>query len=164
MDRTDRKLLDVLRANGRATYADLARAVGLSAPAVHERVAKLEAGGVITGYHAAVAPESLGYGTNALIGIFITDRADTDEIAVNLAAIDAVEDCWFVAGEETFVLKVRVPDVAGLEHVIRTLHAVEGIARTRTTVVLSTKFENRVQVTGAQPISSAPSARRAAGS
>jgi Lrp/AsnC family leucine-responsive transcriptional regulator len=164
MDRTDRKLLDVLRANGRATYAELARAVGLSAPAVHERVAKLEAGGVITGYHAAVAPESLGHGTNALIGIFITDRADTDEIAVNLAAIDAVEDCWFVAGEETFVLKVRVPDVAGLEHVIRTLHAVEGIARTRTTVVLSTKFENRVQVTGAQPISSAPSARRAAGS
>jgi Lrp/AsnC family leucine-responsive transcriptional regulator len=164
MDRTDRKLLDVLRANGRATYAELARAVGLSPPAVHERVAKLEAAGVITGYHAAVAPESLGYGTNALIGIFITDRADTDDIATSLASIDAVEDCWFVAGEETFVVKVRVPDVAGLEHVIRTLNAVDGIARTRTTVVLSTKFEDRVQATGAQPISSAPSARRAAGS
>jgi Lrp/AsnC family leucine-responsive transcriptional regulator len=164
MDGTDRKLLDVLRTNGRATYAELARAVGLSAPAVHERVAKLEAGGVITGYHAAVAPELLGYGTNALIGIFIKDRADTDQIAARLAGIDAVEDCWFVAGEETFVVKVRVPDVAGLEHVIRTLNAVEGIARTRTTVVLSTKFEDRVQVTGAQPISSAPSARRAAGS
>ncbi len=163
MDRTDRKLLDVLRANGRATYAELARAVGLSAPAVHERVAKLETAGVITGYHAAVAPESLGYGTNALIGIFITDRADTDDIASSLAAIDSVEDCWFVAGEETFVVKVRVPDVAGLEHVIRTLNAVDGIARTRTTVVLSTKFEDRVQATGAQPISSAPSARRASG-
>jgi Lrp/AsnC family leucine-responsive transcriptional regulator len=162
MDRTDRKLLDVLRANGRATYAELARAVGLSAPAVHERVAKLEAAGVIRGYHAAVAPETLGYGANALIGIFISDRADTDDIAASLASIDAVEDCWFVAGEETFVVKVRVPDVAGLEHVIRTLNAVEGIARTRTTVVLSTKFEDRVQVTGAQPISSAPS-RRAAG-
>jgi Lrp/AsnC family leucine-responsive transcriptional regulator len=162
MDRTDRKLLDVLRANGRATYAELARAVGLSAPAVHERVAKLEAAGVIRGYHAAVAPETLGYGANALIGIFITDRADTDDIAASLAAIDAVEDCWFVAGEETFVVKVRVPDVAALEQVIRTLNAVDGIARTRTTVVLSTKFEDRAQVTGAQPISSAPS-RRAAG-
>ena len=50
---------------------------------MHERVAKLEAAGVITGYHAAVAPESLGYAMNALVGIFITDSADTDELAAD---------------------------------------------------------------------------------
>ena len=143
MDVTDQRLLEALRANGRATYAELARQVGLSAPAVHERVAKLEASGVITGYHAAVAPESLGASVNALIGVFISDDADTDDISVRLAAIRAVEDCWFVAGEETYVLKVSVPDVAGLEGVIRELNAVPGISRTRTTVVLSTKFEGR---------------------
>ena len=120
--------------------------VGLSAPAVHERVGKLEASGVITGYHAAVAPESLGYAMNALIGVFITDSADTDQIAAALAALPAVEHCWFVAGEETFVIKVRVPDVAGLEATIRALNTIAGVARTRTTVVLSTKFEDRVQV------------------
>ena len=119
MDAVDRLLLDALRVNARATYAELARAVGLSAPAVHERVAKLEAGGVITGYHAAVSPESLGYSMNALIGIFIADRADTDELAVELGDQPEVEHCWFVAGEETFVIKVRVADVAGLEHAIR---------------------------------------------
>ena len=144
MDTVDRKLLDALRANARATYAELARVVGLSAPAVHERVAKLEAANVITGYHAAIAPESLGYAMNALIGIFISDRADTDEIAAAVAALPVVEDCWFVAGEETFVLKVRIPDVAALESTIRELNAINGIARTRTTVVLSTKFEDRV--------------------
>ena len=144
MDTVDRLLLETLRSNARATYAELARVVGLSAPAVHERVAKLEATQVITGYHAAVAPEAVGFGTTALIGIFITDSADIDEITQALADLHDVEDCWFVAGEETFVLKVRVPDTAALEHVIRALHRIDGIARTRTTVVLSTKFEGRV--------------------
>jgi len=145
VDSVDRRLLDALRANARATYAELARLVGLSAPAVHERVAKLEAAGVITGYHAAVAAESLGYAMNALIGIFINDSADTDELCEALAALPVVEHCWFVAGEETFVVKVRVPDVAGLEGAIGMLNAIKGVARTRTTVVLSTKFEDRVQ-------------------
>ncbi|HKC29074.1 MAG TPA: Lrp/AsnC family transcriptional regulator, partial [Jatrophihabitans sp.] len=120
-----------------------ARIVGLSAPATHERVAKLEAAGVITGYHAAVAPEALGFAMNALIGIFLTDSPDTDAVLAALTAIPVVEDCWFVAGEETFVVKVRVADVAGLETTIRQLTAVPGVARTRTTVVLSTKFEGR---------------------
>lgn len=144
MDQVDRQLLDALRANARATYAELARIVGLSAPATHERVGKLEAAGVITGYHAAVAPEALGYAMNALIGIFLTDNADMDDLTASLTAIPVVEDCWFVAGEETFVVKVRVPDVAGLEAAIRELSAIPGVARTRTTVVLSTKFEDRV--------------------
>ena len=143
MDEVDRKLLAALRGNGRATYAELARLVGLSAPAVHERVGKLETSGVITGYHAAIAPDALGNPMNALIGIFISDDGDTDKIASQLAAISAVEHCWFVAGEETFVIKVAVSDVSGLEAVIRDLNAVAGIARTRTTVVLSTKFEDR---------------------
>jgi Lrp/AsnC family leucine-responsive transcriptional regulator len=143
MDHVDRLLLDALRANARATYAELAKIVGLSAPAAHERVAKLEAAGVISGYHAAVAPEALGYATSALIGIFITDSADTDEITAALTAVPVVEHCWFVAGEETFVVKVLVADVSALEATIRELNAIKGVARTRTTVVLSTKFEGR---------------------
>jgi Lrp/AsnC family leucine-responsive transcriptional regulator len=145
VDTVDRQLLDALRGNARATYAELARMVGLSAPAVHERVAKLESAGVITGYHAAVSPESLGYAMNALIGIFITDTADTDEVAVALEALPVVEHCWFVAGDVTYVIKIGVPDVAGLEVAIRALNAIPGVAHTRTTVVLSTKFEDRVQ-------------------
>lgn len=147
MDDVDRTLLDALRANARATYAELARLVGLSAPAVHERVAKLENSGVITGYHAAIAPESLGYGMNALVGLFMSDSADTDDVAARLSEIPAIEHCWFVAGEETFVVKVRVADVHGLELAIRELNAIRGVARTRTSVVLSTKFEDRVPVT-----------------
>lgn len=148
MDAVDRQLLDALRANGRATFAELARVVGLSAPAVHERVGKLEAGGVITGYHAAVAPESLGYSMSALIGIFLSDKANTDDVSGALREVPEVEDCWFVAGEESYVVKVRVADVGALEQMIGTLNGIAGVARTRTTVVLSTKFEGRVQPAG----------------
>ncbi len=145
MDDIDLRLVTALRTNARSTYADLARLVGLSGPAVHERVSKLEASGVIIGYHAAVAPEALGKTMSALIGVFITDSADLAAVEADLAAIPTVEDCWFVAGEETFVVKVSVPDVTGLEEVIRSMNAVTGIARTRTTVVLSTKFEGRLR-------------------
>ena len=145
MDAVDRRLLDLLRANGRATFTELGKLVGLSAPAAHERVSKLEAAGIITGYHAAVAPESLGYAMNALVGIFMKDGVDSDQLAEQLAAIPAVEHCWFVAGEETFIVKIRVPDVSGMEGTIRALSLIPGVARTRTTVVLSTKFEDRVQ-------------------
>ena len=144
MDDIDRILLRTLRHNARASYAELARQVGLSAPAVHDRVDKLEARGEITGYHAAIAPAVLGKSVSALIGIFITDNGDSDQIAADLAEQPAVEDCWFVAGEETFVIKASANDVAGLEALIRTLNAVEGVARTRTTVVLSTKIEDRL--------------------
>jgi Lrp/AsnC family leucine-responsive transcriptional regulator len=145
VDAVDRKLLDALRTNGRATFAELARIVGLSAPAVHERVGKLEAAGVITGYHAAVAPESLGYSMSALIGVFLSDQCLPELIDAALAEVPEVEDCWFVAGEESYVVKVRVADVAELERMIGTLNAIKGVSRTRTTVVLSTKFEGRVQ-------------------
>jgi Lrp/AsnC family transcriptional regulator, leucine-responsive regulatory protein len=145
MDDIDRQLLAALRKNGRATYAELARLVGLSAPAVHERIGKLETSGVIMGYHAAVEPAALGKSASALIGVFITDSANMATIEAGLQSMPAVEDAWFVAGEETFVVKVSAPDVSGLEEVIRKLNAIPGIARTRTTVVLSTKFEGRLR-------------------
>jgi Lrp/AsnC family leucine-responsive transcriptional regulator len=59
--------------------------------------------------------------------------------------VPQIEDCWFVAGEESYVVKVRVTDVPALEQMIGTLNRIRGVARTRTTVVLSTKFEDRVQ-------------------
>lgn len=145
VDAVDRQLIEALQANGRVTYAELARRVGLSAPAVHERVGKLEAAGVITGYHAAVDPTALGLGVSALVGILQGDGSDSGRIADALRVMPEIEDCWFVAGEETFVVKVRVPDVAALEQAIGALNRIPGVARTRTTVVLSTRFEGRAR-------------------
>ncbi len=148
VDDIDRRLIDALRANARTSYAELGRLVGLSAPSVQDRVRRLEATGVITGYHAAVAPATLGLGVTALVGIFQTDSAEQDDVAHALSAVEEVEDCWFVAGEEAFVVKVRVRDVDALEHTLAALRRVAGVARTRTTVVLSTRWEGRAQARG----------------
>ncbi|MCP2262635.1 Lrp/AsnC family transcriptional regulator, leucine-responsive regulatory protein [Streptoalloteichus tenebrarius] len=143
MDAVDRQIIAALRANGRATYAELGRQVGLSASAVHERVGKLESSGVITGYHAVVDPPSVGLGVTALVGIQPTDTGDDDEIAAALAELPEVESCYAVAGDEAFVVKIRVATVDELERSLGRLRRIDGIARTRTTVVLSTRFEGR---------------------
>lgn len=143
MDDIDGQLLSLLQADARASFADLARAVGLSAPSVHDRVRRLERDGVLLGYTAVVDPTAVGLAVTALVGILQREGAEQDDLADALAQIDQVEDCWFVAGEEAFVVKVRVADVDALEHTLGVLRRTKGVARTRTTVVLSTRFEGR---------------------
>jgi Lrp/AsnC family leucine-responsive transcriptional regulator len=143
IDAVDRRLIELLRANGRASYAELARQVGLSSPAVHERVGKLEAAGVITGYRADVDPGKVGLDVTALVGVIESDAVDDTGIEEALRAMPQIEDCWRVAGSEGYVLKVRVSDIPTLEATISALNRVRGVARTRTTVVLSTKWEGR---------------------
>ncbi len=150
LDAVDLAILAALQANARVPYADLARAVGLSAPSVADRVKRLEQLGVITGYHATVAPIALGLGVVALVGIEQTDDGEQDAIAAALRGVPEVEDCWFVAGDQSFVLKVRVADVDALEQSLGRLRKIPGIARTRTTVVLSTRWEGRVGGLGAE--------------
>ncbi|MCE7083376.1 Lrp/AsnC family transcriptional regulator [Streptomyces sp. ST2-7A] len=144
MDAVDRQLIQALRENGRATYAELGRLVGLSGPSVTDRINRLEAAGVITGYRATVNSASLGMGVTALIGIQLSDATDHQEIAHRLRDLQEIEDCWFIAGDDSYMLKVRAPDVDGLERIIRRLSGTRGVSRTRTTIVLSTKWENRV--------------------
>ncbi|MER6394611.1 MULTISPECIES: Lrp/AsnC family transcriptional regulator [unclassified Kitasatospora] len=144
MDTVDRQLIQALRENGRASYAELGRLVGLSGPSVTDRINRLEQAGVITGYRATVNPASLGFGVTALIGLQLTDAADHEDVAFRLKDLGEVEDCWFIAGDDSYMLKVRVSDVEGLESVVKRISGTKGVARTRTTVVLSTKWENRV--------------------
>jgi Lrp/AsnC family leucine-responsive transcriptional regulator len=143
VDDVDRQIIDALRQNGRATYAELGRQVGLSASAVHERVGKLESTGVITGYHAVVDPNSIGLGVTALVGIHLTDTADDEDVASALGELPEVESCYAVAGDDAFVIKVRMARVDQLEQTLMRLRKIHGVSRTRTTVVLSTRFEGR---------------------
>jgi Lrp/AsnC family leucine-responsive transcriptional regulator len=82
---------------------------------------------------------------SALVGVLLSDDGEDDNVATVLEAMPEIEDCWSVAGEEAFLLKVRVPDVDALEKIIGRLRRVAGISRTRTTVVLSTRWEGRVR-------------------
>lgn len=143
MDSVDTQLVATLRADGRASYAELGRRIGLSGPSVQERIRRLEDRGILRGYHAAVDPVAIGLDVTALVSVYLSDNAGQDDVAGRLAEVEAIEDCWSVAGDETFVVKVRVADVAALEITIGRLRRTRGVSRTRTTVVLSTRWEGR---------------------
>lgn len=143
LDAIDRTIVQALRANARISFTDLARTVGLSAPSVADRVKRLEQGGLITGYHAEVAAHALRPGVVALVGVEQASDGDQDEIGVALEQLPEIEDCYLVAGDDVFVLKVRVPDMPTLELTLAALRRIAGVARTHTTVVLSSKWEGR---------------------
>jgi Lrp/AsnC family leucine-responsive transcriptional regulator len=149
VDDIDRRLLAALVRDARTSYADLAREVGLKAQSVHERVRKLEREGVLRGSSADIDPRAVGLGVSALVGLHQREGVDADEIVTALREVPEVEDCWFVAGDEAFVVKVRVADLDDLDRTLRVLRHVPGVTRTRTTVVLSTSFEGRRRVPSA---------------
>ena len=146
MDDIDRRLLTALLADARTSWADLARQVGLSAPAVQDRVRKLEREGVLRGTTARLDAARAGLGVSALVGLQQREGVDADDIVDRLREVPEIEDCWFVAGEEAFVVKVRVADLDDLDRTLRVLRHVPGVTRTRTTVVLNTPFEGRARV------------------
>jgi Lrp/AsnC family transcriptional regulator, leucine-responsive regulatory protein len=143
VDATDRRIVELLTANGRISYAELARQVGLSGPAVHERVGKLEANGVIRGYGARVDPDAVGLPVTAFIGIVQAADSEIDDVAAALLEHPEIESCYFLAGGESFLLQVRVATITALEHLIVRLNRIAGVAATRTTIALSTKWEGR---------------------
>ena len=143
MDAIDLRLLDLLRLNARVSGAELARQVGLSPPAVHERVAKLEQSNVIRGYQADISPEAVGLGITAIVGVVPAGRADGAALVEAMSEIAEIDTCLFVAGEESYMLQVRVASMGDLERFIVRLGNLPGVERTRTTIALSVKWEDR---------------------
>jgi Lrp/AsnC family leucine-responsive transcriptional regulator len=143
IDAIDRRIIELLGANARLPFAEIARQVGLSSPAVHERVGKLETSGVIRAYRAQLDPATVGLGVTAFIGIVQAAGSECDEVEAAMAQFPEIESCYFLAGTESFLAQVRVATIADLERLIVRLNRIPGIAATRTTIALSTKWESR---------------------
>ena len=142
LDDRDLDILAALQEDARATYADIGRRVGLSASSVHERVRKLEHTQVIRAYRADVDPEALGLFVTALIAVTPLDPTQPDDLPERVREFREIEDCFSVAGESNYVLKVRTKTTSTLEELIRRLRE-KGEVQTRTTIVLSVPFESR---------------------
>jgi Lrp/AsnC family leucine-responsive transcriptional regulator len=138
----DRALLAALARDGRASFTELAERVGLSVSAVHQRVRRLEQRGLITGYHAKIDAKSLGLGLTAFVSITPIDVAQPDDAPARLAHLTEIEACHSVAGVESYILKVRVPSPDALEVLLQKIRLAANVT-TRTTVVLSTFYEDR---------------------
>ncbi|MEJ2854408.1 MULTISPECIES: Lrp/AsnC family transcriptional regulator [Saccharothrix] len=138
----DRAILRELAADGRCSFTDLAERVGLSVSAVHQRVRRLEQRGVVRGYAARLDGDEIGLPLTAFISLTPIDPAAPDDYPKRLEHLPQIEACYSVAGDASYVLRVRVASPTALEELLRQIREVAHVS-TRTTVVLSTPYEDR---------------------
>ena len=142
LDDIDRALVRQLVADGRATLAQLAGTAGLSVSAVQSRVRRLEARGVVSGYSARINPEAVGQMLSAFVAITPLDPSLPDDAPARLEHIDAIVACHSVAGEESYILLVRVSSARALEDLLQQIRSAANV-RTRSTIILQTFYEGR---------------------
>jgi Lrp/AsnC family leucine-responsive transcriptional regulator len=142
VEETDRAIVTALSVDGRLSYTDLAERVGLSVSAVHQRVRRLEQRGVIRGYVARFDYEALGLPMTAFVAIRPIAPSQPDDAPERLSGLPEIEACYSVAGEDFYLLVVRVASPTDLERLLQEIRQAANVS-TRTTVVLSTPYEGR---------------------
>ena len=141
-DDIDRKLLELLQENGRTSYAELGKAVGLAVSSVNERVRKLSERGVITGVHARVSAEEVRLDLLAFVFVGWTDPATERPFLARVAGEQSILECHHVTGAWNYLLKVRTRAPRDLEAFLSSIvKAVPGVQRTETLIVLSSAKE-----------------------
>lgn len=139
MDVTDYRIIEILQKDGRISMKDLGKIVGLTSPAVSERVKRLEESGVIEGYKAIVNPDALGRVIKAFIHISLP--SDKYEAFLEAARQDSrIVECHHITGDDCSLLKVIVKDMYELENVI---DGIKTIGSTKTSVILSTPIQSK---------------------
>lgn len=139
IDEVDRRILRILQEDGRRSNAAIARDIGLSSPAVLDRVRRLQREGVITGYRAELDHRLVGYGLTALVSIRLEHHGEAEVEAFRNAVKRSphIVDCYYVTGPRDFLLRVLVRDVPGYrEFLMRELSALPGVERVESSVVL----------------------------
>jgi Lrp/AsnC family transcriptional regulator, leucine-responsive regulatory protein len=149
LDETDRRILAILQDNARTSNAEISRRIGLAPSAVYERIRKMEERGTILRYEARVDPKAAGMGLLAFV--FIKSRVGVwrADVGSQIRDIPGVQEVHHIAGEDCFVVKVRVPDAEALGRLLQErFHAIEAIEGTRTTIVLGTVHETSALTAG----------------
>jgi Lrp/AsnC family leucine-responsive transcriptional regulator len=138
----DATICRLLATDGRMSFTELGRQTGLSTSAVHQRVKRLEKRGAIRGYVADVEPAEFGLTLSAFISIRPIDPSEPDDAPDRLADIPEIEACYSVAGDESYILLVRVKQPSDLEDLLAKIRKAANVS-SRTTIVLSTPYERR---------------------
>jgi Lrp/AsnC family leucine-responsive transcriptional regulator len=144
LDTIDRAILHRLQANGRISNADIARQLDMAPSAILDRIRKLERRGIIQGYTTRIDPVRVGLGLTAFILVRTDERAGTGAIGQALARIPELLEVHHVAGEDCYLVKVRVSDTEALSRLLRERFGrLRGVRNTRSTIVLSTVKESQ---------------------
>ena len=142
LDEIDIKILDVLQKNGRTKRNDLAEIVGLSLPSVGDRLRKMEEAGYISGYHAKLNHQKLGKDITAFIFVSVDSSKHYNSFIEHANGIDEIQECHAITGEGSHLLKIRTDNTSSLEKLLARIQSWQGVAGTRTSLVLSTPKES----------------------
>ena len=142
MESLDRTIALALAKDSSLSLTDFAAQLDVPSSTLHQRVKKLEARGVITGYRAEIDKRQVGLKINALVSLTPIDPAAPDDIVEKISKIAEIESCWSVAGVESYIVKVAVTEPEALEELLGRIRAAANVS-TKTSVILSTAFESR---------------------
>lgn len=142
MESLDRTIALALAKDSSLSLTDFAAQLDVPSSTLHQRVKKLEARGVITGYRAEIDKRQVGLKISALVSLTPIDPAAPDDIVEKISKIAEIESCWSVAGVESYIVKVAVAGPEALEELLARIRAAANVS-TKTSVILSTAFESR---------------------
>lgn len=143
LDAIDARILTLMQQRGRIKRKEIAEAVGLSLPSASERINKLEARGLITGYHATLDAKQLHIDVMAFVRVLSRSSESYDELIEAVMALDEVQELHSITGEGSHLLKVRVPNTTALERLLARIQGFPGVRGTESSIVLSTLKETR---------------------
>ena len=144
LDQIDKFLIEHLQENGRQTTSELAHQVGMSVPAVAERIKKLQENGVILGYKATVDPKKIGMDVGAYITLISESSAHYKEVVELALAQPEVLECVSLTGEGSHILVVRTENTATLENLLSEIQSWPGVKRTDARIIMSQYKERGV--------------------
>jgi Lrp/AsnC family leucine-responsive transcriptional regulator len=162
LDETDRKILAELQEDCKAPLAHVGKRVGLSAPSVMERIRKLEEAGIIRGYHAVLNSRKVGLDVTSFIGVSMSVHG-IEMLESQISEFEEVLESHHVTGAYTMLLKVKTQNTETLEQLISRIRLIDGVTRTETLVVLSTRLERTLIPLSISAVTTPP-ARRMNGS
>jgi Lrp/AsnC family leucine-responsive transcriptional regulator len=139
IDEISLKILKILQIKARIPNVEVARQVGMAPSAVLERIRKLEKQGYINGYEVRLNPQRFRRGMVGFIHLAMDAKANENDLVAKLAAIDEIQEIHFIAGEDGYLIKVRVAGTEELDKLVREhIRTIEGVRATRTSIVLTT--------------------------
>ena len=153
VDDTDRRILVILQENARTSNAEIARRIGMAPSAVYERIRKLEDRGIIQGYELRLDAKALGLGLVAYVFVRADENVGSADTGERLAQIPEVLEVHSIAGEDCYLVKVRVADTDAMRVLLRSgFGAIPTVSGTRTTIVLGTVKETSRLAVPAVPV------------
>ena len=147
IDGIDKKILRYLMSDARRPILEIARNIGISGAAIHQRLRKLEASGLLAGSKFVINPKALGYTTMAYIGVFLDKAMSNPRAVAALEKIPEVLECHYTTGNWSILIKVLCKDNEHLMHLLnKKIQQIEGVSRTETFISLDQQIDRQITI------------------